>query len=108
MRREVEAIKIDEHVSDDEIDKWNGAIENVMESGEEPIETLQFRLEEIQLEQKSEREKQEQEKRIEFELKLHEAKIKMQAEAEVPTKSTSAKRRAMSQIIPVDHPKQKR
>ena len=67
LRREVEAIKIDEHVSDDEIDEWNGAIENVMESGDEAIETLQewlkmeeFRLEEIQLEQKGEREKQEQ------------------------------------------------
>ncbi len=29
LRREVEAIKIAEHVSEDEIDKWNSAIEDV-------------------------------------------------------------------------------
>ena len=40
LRRKVEAIKIAEHVSEDEIDKWNGAIENVMES-DAAIETLQ-------------------------------------------------------------------
>ena len=61
----------------------------MIETLQEWLKTEEFRLEEIQLEQKAEREKQEQEKRIEFELKLHEAKIKMQAEAEVPIKSTS-------------------
>ncbi|CAB4014348.1 Proto-oncogene tyrosine- kinase receptor Ret, partial [Paramuricea clavata] len=98
LRREIEATKISEGVNDDEIDEWNSEIESVMESGDEAIEKLQewlktkeFRLEEIQHEQKAEREKQEQEKRIEFELKLHEAKIKMQAEAEVSVKPTSGK-----------------
>ena len=98
LRREVEAGKIAEGVSDEEIDQWNGEVESVMESGDEAIERLQewlktkeFKLEKIQLEQKAEREKQEREKRIEFELKLHEAKVKMQAEAEVSVKAASGK-----------------
>jgi hypothetical protein len=76
LRREIEATKISEGVNDKEIDEWN--IESVMEGGDEAIEKLQewlktkeFRLEEIQHEQKAEREKQEQEKRIEFELKFN-------------------------------------
>jgi hypothetical protein len=98
LRREIEATKISEGVNDEEIDEWNNEIESVMESGDEASEKLQewlktkeFRLEEIQHEQKAEREKQEQEKRIEFALKLHEAKTKMQAEAEVSVKPTSGK-----------------
>ena len=61
LRRDVEAEKISEDVSEDEIDKFNDEIESVMESGDAAIEMLtkwlenkEFEREKVKLERRAE------------------------------------------------------
>ena len=91
LRRAVEAGKIAEGVSANEIDKWNDDVESKMELTDSTIERLEewlleeeAKVERLQRDQKAKRESQERQERLQFELELHEAKMNLQAKINKP------------------------
>ena len=84
-RRALEAQKIAEKLSEEEISEWNDVIDAKIEKADGQIESLEESL----AKRKTEAEIQEREEKMQFEIKLHETRMKLQEELKTENQSTS-------------------
>ena len=87
LRGEVEAKKITDKESPEEIEKWVGDIDEKLISADVELKRLQGWQDNVSREEKQ----RQREEQLEHERQVYEAKIKMKSELKIPSKSGSSK-----------------